>query len=90
MQDLNKAVAASDADATQAFLDSLPELHPGEHFRFACHPGVPCFNACCSDLNLMLTPYDAMRLRRALHIGATDFLNHFTIRYTLPDTGFPM
>jgi Fe-S-cluster containining protein len=90
MQDLNKAVAASDADATEAFLDSLPELRPGQTFHFACHPGVPCFNACCSDLNLMLTPYDALRLRRSLRVSATDFLNHFTVRYTLPDTGFPM
>jgi uncharacterized protein len=90
MQDLNEAVAASDADATDAFLNSLPELRPGQTFRFACHPDVPCFNACCSDLNLMLTPYDALRLRRALGISATDLLNHFTVRYTLPDTGFPM
>ncbi|MCM0754786.1 YkgJ family cysteine cluster protein [Desulfovibrio aminophilus] len=53
-------------DATEQFLDSLPELKPGETFRFACHPGVPCFNACCGDLNLMLTPYDTLRLRRGL------------------------
>lgn len=90
MQDLNEAVTASEADATDAFLKSLPELGPGQTFQFACHPGVPCFNACCSDLNLMLTPYDALRLRRALHISATDFLKHFTVRYTLPDSGFPM
>ena len=55
MHDLNEAVAASEADATDAFLKSLPELAPGERFRFACHPEVPCFNACCSDLSLMLT-----------------------------------
>ena len=90
MHDLNEAVAADQADATEAFLKSLPELAPGQTFRFACHPEVPCFNACCSDLNLMLTPYDALRLRRALGIAATDFLNHFTVRHVLPDSGFPM
>ncbi len=78
------------ADATQAFLDSLPELRPGDSFRFACHPLVPCFNACCGDLNLMLTPYDALRLRRSLRLGAGEFVRLYT-RFTLtPDTGFPM
>jgi len=90
MKDLNDALAENEADATNAFLKSLPELRPGQSFQFSCHPEVPCFNACCSDLTLMLTPYDALRLRRALHIGATDFINHFATRFTAPDTGFPM
>ncbi len=90
MKDLNDALAETEADATDAFLNSLPELKPGESFRFACHPEVPCFNACCSDLTLMLTPYDMLRLRRALSISSTDFLTHFALRITIPDSGFPM
>lgn len=90
MKDLNDALAEKEADATEAFLKSLPELKAGERFRFACHPDVPCFNACCSDLTLMLTPYDTLRLRRALGISATDFIQHFASRFTAPDTGFPM
>jgi len=90
MKDLNDALAENEADATDAFLKSLPELRPGESFQFACHPDVPCFNACCSDLTLMLTPYDALRLRRALGLPATEFTNHFTTRFDAPDTGFPM
>ena len=90
MKDLNDALVENEADATAAFLESLPELRPGECFRFACHPKVPCFNACCSDLTLMLTPYDALRLRRALGISATDFATHFATRHDAPDTGFPM
>ncbi|MBG0777922.1 MAG: YkgJ family cysteine cluster protein [Desulfovibrionaceae bacterium] len=53
-------------EQTQRFLDSLPEIKPGQSFRFRCHPQVSCFNQCCGDLNLMLTPYDTLRLRRAL------------------------
>jgi Fe-S-cluster containining protein len=90
MKDLNDALAANEADATDAFLKSLPELKVGESFRFACHPDVPCFNACCSDLTLMLTPYDALRLRRALGVSSTDFVTHFAAKFTAPDTGFPM
>lgn len=53
-------------DNSQNFLDSLPELKPGDSFAFACHPQVACFNACCSDLTMPLTPYDVLRLRRSL------------------------
>lgn len=90
MKDLNDALVENQADATEAFLKSLPELKAGETFRFACHPEVPCFNACCSDLTLMLTPYDALRLRRALGVSPSDFINHFAVRFVAPDTGFPM
>jgi hypothetical protein len=54
-----------DKDLSQEFLDQHEELQQGQDFRFACHPGVSCFGACCSALDLMLTPYDAMRLRRS-------------------------
>lgn len=77
-------------DATQAFLESLPELKAGESFRFACHPEVPCFNACCSDLALMLTPYDVLRLRRKLGMTSRDFIARLALTAQAPDTGFPM
>ena len=76
-------------DATQAFLDSLPELRPGERFGFACHPGVTCFNACCSDLTLVLTPYDVLRLRRALALSGREFIARHARTALAPDTGFP-
>lgn len=78
------------ADATQAFLESLPELKAGERFRFACHPKVPCFNACCSDLTLMLTPYDVLRLRERLGLSSREFIARHALTALAPDTGFPM
>lgn len=81
----------SEKDATQEFLDSLPELKSGEAFRFACHPGVGCFNACCGDLNLVLTPYDVLRLRRGLGgMSSRDFVAAHAETAVQPDTGFPM
>lgn len=76
-------------DETQEFLNSLPELKHGEQFCFACHPSIECFNACCADLNLSLTPYDALRLRRALGEDSETFLTTRTDISTYPDTGFP-
>jgi len=80
----------NDHDATQAFLESLPELKTGETFQFACHPGVPCFNACCSDLSLMLTPYDVLRLRGRLKLAGREFMERYAVTAPAPDTGFPM
>ncbi len=80
----------SDHDQTQDFLNNLPELEPGKTFGFACHPGVRCFNACCGDLNLMLTPYDVLRLRKGLGHDSKKFIhNHAEITRT-PSVGFPM
>lgn len=47
-------------------------------FTFACHPRVPCFNQCCRKLNLMLTPYDVLRLKQNLGVTASDFLDQYT------------
>jgi len=81
---------SNDHDAAQAFLSSLPELAKGQTFRFACHPGVPCFNACCSDLTLMLTPYDVLRLRTRLKLSGNEFMSRHAATAPAPDTGFPM
>lgn len=76
-------------DETKEFLASLPELEEGKTYHFRCHPGIACFNACCSDLNLVLTPYDVLRLRRALSLGSVDFLRRHTTMHMEEQTGFP-
>lgn len=49
-----------------------------EGLHFNCHPGVPCFTECCRDLNLLLTPYDIVRLKNHLALTADDFLDRYT------------
>lgn len=36
-------------------------------FCFRCHAGVSCWNECCHDTDITLTPYDLIRLAR--HLG---------------------
>jgi len=79
-----------DTDTTQQFLDSLPEVEPGTSFAFGCHPEVPCFNACCSNLHLMLTPYDVLRLRRVLGEDSGEFIKNRADVNLAPDTGLPL
>lgn len=61
----------------------LPEyFHPldrGNSFCFACHPGVKCFNECCRELDLALTPYDVLRLKNALQMHSGRFLEQYVI-----------
>jgi Fe-S-cluster containining protein len=79
-----------DSDASREFLESLPELKADQTFCFDCNPDVPCFNRCCADLTLPLTPYDVLRLRRQLGMSGEDFLQRFTSMRSFPDTGFPL
>jgi Fe-S-cluster containining protein len=76
-------------DETEQFLNSLPEIKDGDSFRFACHPAVQCFNACCGDLTLQLTPYDVLRLRKGLNLSSKDFIEGLAEVMVAPDTGFP-
>ncbi len=46
-------------------------------FEFACYPGISCYNLCCYDVNLVLSPYDFLRLRRALKLSSEEFISRF-------------
>lgn len=65
-------------------------LLPGEHFSFTCSPEVPCFNACCRDLNQFLTPYDILRLKNCLGLPSSEFLDRYTVTHVGPETGLPV
>jgi Fe-S-cluster containining protein len=69
---------------------SFIELDPDETFRFSCHPGVACFNACCRDLNQYLTPYDVLRLKQNLDLSSHELLKKYTERHRGPQTGLPV
>lgn len=53
-------------------------LDPETKFKFRCHPGVPCFTKCCSNIDIMLTPYDVLRLKNRLGISSEEFIEKHT------------
>lgn len=59
-------------------------------FRFACHDNLPCFTQCCRDVNIYLTPYDVLRLRRALKMGSGEFLAKYTRYFLAKVTHIPV
>ncbi|ROQ91198.1 YkgJ family cysteine cluster protein [Desulfosoma caldarium] len=58
--------------------------------RFACHHDLPCFTQCCRDVNIYLTPYDILRLRRSLRLGSAEFLARYTRSYLAKVTHVPV
>lgn len=77
-----------DADKNPSHI--LPaKLNAESILKFRCHPGVSCFTACCGNINIILTPYDILRMRRATNLPADEFLLRFTTPVYLEKTDLP-
>lgn len=63
----------------EAVLKEYPRMDRESSFRFNCHRNINCFNKCCTDVNIFLTPYDIVRLKNKLKISSQEFLDRFTI-----------
>ena len=51
------------------------KLTENSRFKFRCHKDVKCFTACCSNINIVLPPYDLLRLRKRLGMTTEDFIS---------------
>ena len=66
----------------------MPQKLDGSHpIRFRCHRGVACWNACCSNIDISLTPVDIVRLKQRLDITSTEFLERYTVPYEMEKDG---
>lgn len=59
-------------------------------FKFACRKGMPCFTHCCSDLDMILTPYDIVRMKNRLGLTCDQFLALYTKPKILIRTRLPV
>lgn len=50
------------------------QLSLDSRFKFRCHKGIECFTKCCNNIDIMLTPYDILRLKNRLGISSEEFL----------------
>jgi Fe-S-cluster containining protein len=69
---------------------SSVRLDADHAFQFSCKPGIPCFTQCCGDVNIVLTPYDVIRMKNALGISSGEFLDKYTVIVTTEDRLIPM
>lgn len=81
----------SDIDINQSPFPSspvVPELFEGDkEFTFRCHKDIKCFNACCSNIDISLTPYDIIRLKNRLDMKSDEFLLKYTYPYEMEKDG---
>jgi len=74
----------------EQILSDYPRLGPDDTFKFACHPGVSCFNRCCGDVNIFLSPYDVLRMKRRLGMTSGDFLEEYALMPIQKDMKTPV
>ena len=81
MSDENRSVpmGGSHRELEEKILKDSPRLGPQDTFKFGCHAGVSCFNLCCHDVNIFLSPYDVLRLKKRLGMKSSDFLDEYAI-----------
>lgn len=63
---------------------------PDHTFKFKCHKGVKCFTQCCRGINITLTPYDIIRLKKRLELSSDEFLSLYTVPRLLEKTDLPI
>ena len=57
----------------------VPEQFVEDHvIKFRCYKGIECFNACCRNIDITLTPYDILRLKKHLGLTSSEFLAKYT------------
>jgi uncharacterized protein len=59
-------------------------------FKFSCHPGVSCFTKCCRGINIILTPYDIIRLKNRVGLSSEEFLAIYTRPEIMEKTDLPV
>lgn len=69
---------------------NLEELEKDSSFNFECGSQMPCYNKCCNDADIALSPYDVARLSRNLGLDSEQFLRGFVNMDTMPETGLPL
>ena len=73
----------------QAILQNSPRMDLNTRFSFRCGPAMDCFNRCCSDVAILLSPYDVLRLKNALRMDSSEFLGKYTLTMRSQDRHIP-
>lgn len=64
-------------------------LDPETKFKFRCHKDIKCFTQCCSNIDIMLTPYDVLRLKNRLGLTSEEFIIKHTVKRVDDNSSHP-
>ena len=81
---------ASDHSEAKQKKFNLKPITPEGIFSFACHAGVSCFNRCCHEIDVILTPVDILKMKTELNMSSDKFLTQYTTMQKLKGTGIPL
>ena len=77
-------------NAAPAVSPILPvQLGLDDKFQFRCRKGIACFNKCCENIDILLTPYDIVRLKHRLGITSREFIDAYTTDFAMDGQGTP-
>jgi hypothetical protein len=65
------------------------QLNLDDKFQFRCHKGIACFNKCCENIDILLTPYDIVRLKHRFGITSREFIDTYTVDFQMDGHGTP-
>ena len=65
-------------------------LYLDDEFTFMCGQDLDCFTHCCADVAIVLTPYDVLRMKRALKMDSSELLDKYTILPFTKDQKVPV
>ncbi len=68
----------------------LKPIQEDAAFTFSCHPGVSCFNHCCKQIDVLLTPFDVVRIKNKLGIRSDEFLKKYAELQNFKNTDLPL
>ncbi len=74
----------------ESIIRNYPRLGPDDRFEFRCYRSLECFTSCCRDVSIVLTPYDILRMKRALDMDSSSFLDKHTISPFTKDQKIPV
>ncbi len=78
-------------DNSDNMADLIPvRFGPDNEFTFQCHKGVKCFTKCCRGINIILTPYDIIKLKNRLGLPSNEFLAIYTVPQIYEKTDLPV
>lgn len=64
--------------------DVVPSMLSADStIKFRCYKGISCYNACCKQADITLTPYDIIRLKKRFEMSSGEFLKQHTVPFEM-------
>jgi Fe-S-cluster containining protein len=79
---------SSDLEMSKGPIEPI-ELKLDDTIQFRCHKGIACFNKCCENMDISLTPYDNIRLKNRLGMSSKEFVAVYTAPFQMDAHGMP-